>query len=334
MGRQRSAGLSFWLSFAGGRWQRSLTERDFNHSPGALAGLGALLRPPPHPAHPLGHLGGVAAGVVVVDHQLEAGQVGQAGEVADGIAVHVDHLQRRHVQEHGGELGQQVAREPDGAQLAQAPQAGGQRAQRVGAGVQRLEQAELTHHLGQLLQAVGFDPEGPEVLQEPQLERQAAELVVAQVEDAELLQRAHGQRQRSEVVEVQCQNLQVLQLLKLRRELCQVVVAQVQLDQFPEGADVQGQPPQLPAAQVHHFVHGHLLQVLQEVLLALIGGHKSHNGFQAVAHLGSFFVRRPRAGAGLGFLPLRAGLVVTPSAQYKALFTWHQPLISRALKCS
>lgn len=110
--------------------------------------------------------------------------MGQAGEVADAVSVHVDHLQEGHVKQHRGEVSQQVAREPDGPQLLEAPELAWQQTQGIGAGMQSLKETELTDHIWQLGEAVGFNPQGPEVLEQAQLIGEITEFVVAQVEDA------------------------------------------------------------------------------------------------------------------------------------------------------
>lgn len=194
------------------RWGRCLlASLSQSIAPGfSVVWLGCLLCPSSHAAHAFGHPGGIPARIVVIDNQLQTGQVGQAGEVADIVPVHIDHLQEGHVKQHRGEVGQQVAGEPDGPQLPEAPQLAWEQAQGVRAGMQSLQETELTDHVWQLSEAVGLDPQGPQVLEQAQFIGEIAEFVVAQVEDAELFQSTHHLGQRLEVVEIQGQDLQVL----------------------------------------------------------------------------------------------------------------------------
>lgn len=84
--------------------------------------LWCLLCPSPNAANTFAHLRRISARIVIIDDQLQICQVGQAGEVADTVPIHVDHLQEGHAKQHRREVSELIAREPDGPELAQAPE--------------------------------------------------------------------------------------------------------------------------------------------------------------------------------------------------------------------
>ena len=221
---------------------------------------------------------------MVIDDQLQAWQVGQAGEVADAVPIHIDYLQERHVKQHRGEVCQQVTWEPDGPQLPEALELAWQQTQGVGASVQRLKETQLTDHLRQLGEIIGLNPQGPEVLEQAQLPGEVTEFVVAQVEDAELFQGTHHLWQSLEVVEIQGQNLQVLQLAQLWRQAVEAVVAQVELNQLLEGAHMHWEAAELAPTQIHHPVQRHLPEVSGHVVLAAVSRDEGHKGSDGVPH--------------------------------------------------